>query len=128
MKYRVMIVDDSMVVYSGMKRQLADSEFEIAGYCRSGEEALAQYESIKPDLVTMDIVMPGMDGLETSRELLERWPDAQVLVVSSLAYDETITIAKSVGAKGFLFKPFDKEALLDGLRQALGTASPAAAE
>lgn len=128
MKYRVMIVDDSMVVYSGMKRQMADSEFEIAGYCRSGEDALAQYESIQPDLVTMDIVMPGMDGLETSRELLERWPAAKILVVSSLAYDETIKIAKSLGAKGFLFKPFDREALLTGLRQALEIKEPVAAE
>ncbi len=119
MKHRIMVVDDSRVVYAGMQKMLAGSEIEIAAFCRSGEEALAQYESVKPDLVTMDIVMPGMDGLETCRELLSRWPDARVLVVSSLAYDDTINSAKSLGAKGFLFKPFDKEALLSGIHQAL---------
>lgn len=119
MSNRVMIVDDSMVVYAGMQKQLLGSEFEIVGFCRSGEEALEKYESFQPDLVTLDIVMPGMDGLETCRELMERWPDARILMVSSLAYDDTIKCAESLGAKGFIFKPFDQPNLLAALRKAL---------
>lgn len=119
MSHTVMIVDDSMVVYAGMQKQLFGSEFEIADFCRSGEEALAKYRNVQPDLVTLDIVMPGMDGLETCRELLKRWPDARVLMVSSLAYDDTIKCAEVLGAKGFLFKPFDRETLLSALRKAL---------
>lgn len=119
MKHSVMVVDDSRVVYAGMKKMLDGSEMEITCFCRSGEEALEKYESVMPELVTMDIVMPGMDGLEACRELRERWPDAKVLVVSSLAYDDTIRCAESLGAKGFLFKPFDKESLLENLRKAL---------
>jgi len=114
-----MVVDDSRVVYAEMKKMLEGSELEIAGYCRSGEEALEQYEGIQPDLVTMDIVMPGMDGLDTCRKLRERWPDAKVLMVSSLAYDDTMECAASLGARGFLFKPFKQEDLLEGIRKAL---------
>ena len=121
MKHRIMIVDDSRVVYAGMKKMLEGSEIEIACFCRSGEEALEKYEEVKPDLVTMDIVMPGRDGLDTCRKLLERWPDARVLVVSSLAYDDTVKSSESLGAKGFLFKPFDKDALMRGI---LGVLEP----
>ena len=119
MKHRIMVVDDSRVVYAEMSKMLADSDLEIAKYCRSGEEALASYESVQPEVVTMDIVMPGMDGLETCSELVSRWPDARVLMVSSLAYNDTISTAAAVGAKGFVFKPFDREMLLDALQKAL---------
>jgi two-component system chemotaxis response regulator CheY len=115
-----MIVDDSRIVYAQMKNMLEGSDIEVVGYCRCGEEALEQYEKLQPELVTMDIVMPGMDGVETCRKLMERWPDANVLMVSSLAYDDTMDSAAANGAKGFLFKPFTKESLLDGIKKALG--------
>lgn len=122
-KHRIMVVDDSRVVYTEMKKMLEGSEFEIASFCRSGEEAVEQYGAIKPELVTMDIVMPGMDGLEACQALLEKWPDAQVFMVSSMAYEDMINTAASLGAKGFLFKPFTRESLLEGLRGALKAVS-----
>ena len=118
-KYRIMVVDDSRVIYAEMKKMLDDSDFEIAAYCKSGEEALEQYEQAAPDLVTMDIVMPGMDGLETCEELKKKWPDANVFMVSSMAYEDIIDQAVALGAKGFLFKPFTRESLLEGLRGAM---------
>lgn len=117
-KHNIMVVDDSRVVYAEMKRMLEGSEIEIVGYCRSGEEALEQYEALRPELVTLDIVMPGMDGLETCEKLRERYPDAQIFMVSSMAYDDMIDRAAALGAKGFLFKPFTKESLLEGLEGA----------
>ena len=120
MKYRIMVVDDSRVVFAEMQKMLADSDIELARYCRSGEEAVAAYEDCMPDLVTLDIVMPGIDGLDTCRVLLQRWPDAKILMVSSLAYDDTIESASAIGARGFLYKPFDREALLRTLHEALG--------
>jgi two-component system chemotaxis response regulator CheY len=113
-----MIVDDSRIVYVQMQKMLEETEYEIVGYCRTGEEALEQYDQLKPDVVTMDIVMPGIDGLETCRRLLEKWPDAKVVVVSSLAYDDTINTATINGAKGFLFKPFTKESLIESIESA----------
>ena len=115
-----MIVDDSRIVFAEMKKLLADSDIEIAYYCRSGEEAISSYGDIRPDLVTMDIIMPGMDGLDTTRALLEKWPDARVLMVSSLAYDDTMDKANELGAKGFVYKPFTRETLISAIHQALG--------
>lgn len=122
-KHRIMVVDDSRVVYAEMKKMLENSEIEIVSFCRSGEEAVEQYGEVQPELVTMDIVMPGMDGLETCQALLEKWPDARVFMVSSMAYEDMINTAASMGAKGFLFKPFTKESLLEGLRGALKAVS-----
>lgn len=120
---RIMVVDDSRVVYAEMCKMLEGSEFEVAAFCRSGEEALEQYEQVKPDLVTMDIVMPGMDGLETCEKMLARWPDAKVFMVSSMAYEDMINRAAAMGAKSFLFKPFTREELLQGLRGILKSIS-----
>lgn len=115
MPHRIMIVDDSRVVEKEMKRMLADTEYEVVGFFRSGEEAIVSYGELNPDLVTMDIVMPGMDGLTAARELLQRYPDARVVMVSSLAYDDTLNTARELGAKGFIFKPFTRALLLDAL-------------
>ena len=122
-KHRIMVVDDSRVVYAEMKKMLEDSEIEIVAFCRSGEDAVEQYGEVQPELVTMDIVMPGMDGLEACQALLDKWPDARVFMVSSMAYEDMINTAASIGAKGFLFKPFTKESLLEGLRGALKAVS-----
>ena len=117
--YRIMVVDDSRVIYAEMQKMLEGSDIEIAAFCRNGEDALEKYESVNPDLVTLDIVMPGMDGLETCEMLKKKWPDAQVFMVSSMAYGDIIDKAAALGAKGFLFKPFTKETLLEGLHGAL---------
>lgn len=119
MSKRIMIVDDSRVVQLQMMKVLEDTDYEVVAYCRSGEEALEMYDQIEPDLVTMDIIMPGMDGLETTRHLLEEHPEACVLMVSSLAYDDTIDEAKEIGARGFVYKPFDRDQMLEALEKAL---------
>lgn len=76
---------------------------------------MEQYRVLKPDLITMDILMPGLDGLEAARKILEEDPDAKILMISSLAYDETIEESKNLGAKGFLYKPFEAEDVLQAL-------------
>ena len=119
MKKRLMVVDDSRIQEVQIRGLLADSDYEVVAYCRNGEEALDSYAEVKPDVVTMDIIMPGLDGLETARALLEEHPDAVVLMVSSLAYDDSVEEAREVGAKGFLDKPFTREQLLEALDQAL---------
>lgn len=112
MAKRVMVVDDSRIQEVQIRSMLEGTDYEVACYCRSGEDALAVYDEVKPDLVTMDIIMPGMDGLETARTILEAHPEAKIVMVSSLAYDDTINESKEIGAKDFIFKPFDKEQIL----------------
>ena len=82
---KIMVVDDSRMIALQMQNLLEDTEYEIAVYCRNGEDALAKYGEIRPDIVTMDIIMPGMDGLETAQAILEEDKDARIIMVSSLA-------------------------------------------
>ena len=98
MAKRIMVVDDSRVVRAEMEKMLEGSDMEICEFCRSGEEALEKFEKAKPDLVTMDIVMPGMDGMETCKMLRQRYPEANVFMVSSMAYDDMIDRAVELGA------------------------------
>lgn len=119
MAKRVMVVDDSRVQEVQMRKLLEGSDYEVVHYCRSGEEALAVYDEVKPDVVTMDIIMPGIDGLETAQIILEEHPDARIIMVSSLVYDDTINEARDIGAKSFLYKPITKESLIQALTEAL---------
>lgn len=120
MSCRLMITDDSRVTFAEMSKMLEGTEIEILQYCRSGEEAIEAYAQTRPDVTTMDIVMPGMDGLETARRILGKWPEARILMVSSLAYDDTIEVARTLGTKGFLFKPFTREELIQAIHMAAG--------
>ena len=119
MAKRIMVVDDSRMICFQIKKLLEDTDYEVAAYCRDGEEAVEQYGQVNPDLVTMDIIMPGMDGLEAAQAILEEHPDARIIMVSSLAYDDTFEEAQAIGAKGFLDKPFDKDRLLFALDEAI---------
>ena len=117
MSKKVMVVDDSRIVQLQLQKILSDTEYEVVACCQSGEEALEQFDQVQPDLVTMDIIMPGMDGLEAARLILESHPHARGLMVSSLAYDDTIDAANQIGARGFVYKPFDREAVLSSIRK-----------
>lgn len=120
MKKKIMIVDDSRMLLMQLQHILAETEYEVAAYCQDGETAITKYEEILPDLVTMDIIMPGIDGLEAAKAILESHPDAKIVMLSSLVYDDTIEEAKIVGAKGFIYKPFEKEQVMDTLKKVLG--------
>lgn len=115
MAKKIMVVDDSRIVQLQMQKMLADSQYEVAVCCKNGEEAIEKYETEKPDLITMDILMPGMDGLEAARQIMSKHPEAKILMVSSLAYDDTMQEANKIGAKGFIYKPFDREQVLQSL-------------
>ena len=116
---RVMVVDDSRVTEIQICKLLEDTDYEVAAYCENGEEAIARYAEVAPDIVTLDIIMPGIDGLETAQVLLDEHPEARIVMVSSLAYDDTIEEADCIGAKGFLYKPLEKQTFLEALEQAM---------
>ena len=87
MKKRLMVVDDSRVMELQICKLLENSKYEVVAYCENGEEAIARYEEVQPDIVTMDIIMPGIDGLEAAQVIAEAHPDARIIMISSLAYD-----------------------------------------
>ena len=120
---RVVVVDDALF----MRNQLRDL-FEDAGFCvvadgADGADALELYEEYRPDLLTLDLVMPRMTGVEALRELRQRHPNACVLVCSSLSDEATIFEAIRLGARDYVLKPVDGEKLVDAARKALGAAA-----
>ena len=119
MSKRIMVVDDSRLVRVQLEDALKGTGYEVAAYCRSGEDAIEQYAAVQPDLVTMDIIMQGMDGLDAAEIILRDHPEARVVMVSSLAYDDTFERAKAIGARGFIDKPFHQEQLLKVFEEAL---------
>ena len=119
MKKRIMVVDDSRVTELQICNLLEDTDYEVVAYCENGEEAIARYDEVQPDAVTMDIIMPGIDGLETAQVLMYEHDDARIIMISSLGDDEMLQEVYGIGAQGVLFKPLTKEALLNALKKAL---------
>ena len=85
MSRRIMVVDDSRLVRVQLEDVLKGTDYEIAAHCRSGEDAIERYDEVQPDLVTMDIIMQGMDGLDAAEIILKKDPNARIVMVSSLA-------------------------------------------
>jgi len=124
---RVMIVDDHPLVRQGLSQLLsADDAFEVVATLESGREALDAVLSRAPDVVLMDVSMPGMDGIAATRELLRRRPATRVVMLTSYAEDETVISAIDAGASGYLLKDAEPEDLLKGVRAAARGEAPLA--
>ena len=119
MSRRIMVVDDSRLAQVKMEDVLKGTDYEIAARCHSGEDAIAQYAAVQPDLVTMDSSMQGMERLDAAASILKKHPDARIVMVSSLAYKDTFERAKAIGARGFVDKPFHQEQLLKVFEEVL---------
>ena len=120
MKKRIMVVDDSRIMELQIRKLLEGTDYGVAAYCKNGEDAIARYDEVQPELVTMDIIMPGIDGLETAQVLMYEHDEAKVLMISSLGDDDMLQELYGIGAQGVLFKPLTREALLEALKRALG--------
>jgi NarL family two-component system response regulator LiaR len=115
---RVLVVDDHAIVRKGIRALLAEVEgIEVAGEARDGEEALAQAEALRPDVVLMDLVMPGLDGIEATRAITARLPGIRILALTSFAADDKVFPAIKAGALGYLLKDSDPEELVQAIRR-----------
>lgn len=121
MKVRIMIVDDSKFIYEDIRQKLEGTDFEIVAYCKDGLNAVATYPEVHPDIVTMDIIMPNLDGFEAAEKIFQTDPEANIIFLSSLAYEETMEQAQSLSAADFLFKPVEKEKLIASLLKIVDT-------
>src|SRR5437763_7841330 len=113
-----LIVDDSAFMRFHLKRLMDAFENVVAREAANGNEAVTEYERFKPDIVLMDIVMPGQGGIETVKQICEHDPAARVIMISSLSYHEKVEEALAAGAKCFVAKPVTT----DQLRQAIDRA------
>jgi NarL family two-component system response regulator LiaR len=129
---RVMLVDDHTVVRSGLAAFLyAYDDFELAGEASDGEEALRLCARIQPDVILMDLIMPRMDGATATRAIRARYPNIQILVLTSFKEDNLVHDALKAGAIGYLLKNVTADELANAIRAAYrgrSTLAPEAAE
>jgi two-component system, chemotaxis family, chemotaxis protein CheY len=124
MSRRVLVVDDSMLIRRMVGETLMSDGWELAGEAGNGHEAVEQYQKLRPDAVTLDIIMPNSNGLRALREILEVDPQAKVVVVSALNQTKLISDAIRHGAYDFIAKPFMPEQLQQTMRALLEDALP----
>jgi DNA-binding NarL/FixJ family response regulator len=116
-RIRILLVDDQRLMREGLRILLElEPDLEIAGEATNGQEALDTYAEIEPDVVLMDVRMPGMDGVEATWRLRERWPSALVIILTTFDDDEYVFEGLRAGARGYLLKDVSGHDLADAVR------------
>ena len=115
---RVLIADDHAIVRKGIRALLAtEPEIEVVGEAEDGEQAIAHTQQLAPDVVLMDLVMPGLDGLDATRQIVAQQPRTHILVLTSFAGDDKVFPAIKAGAQGYLLKDSGPEELVQAIQQ-----------
>lgn len=112
-----MIVDDSNIIRNRIQRAYDSGTFMLVATASSGKDALEKFQTHRPDVITMDLTMPQMDGLECIEKIVAIDPNVRILVVSALSDKATGIQALSLGASGFLCKPFSEDDLIEALNE-----------
>lgn len=115
----ILVVDDAPFMRMMIKDIVISLGCNVAGEGGNGEEAIEKYKELKPDLVTMDLVMPKVSGIEGIRGIMAINPNAKVIVVSAIDQRETLIEAIKLGAADFIVKPFEEERVANAIRKAL---------
>jgi two-component system chemotaxis response regulator CheY len=119
MAVNVMIVDDLAFIKIVLRDILEKSGFRVVGEASNGDEAIRVYLDKRPDVVLMDITMPGMDGLTALKKIREHDPKARIIICSALGQQRLIVQAIQLGAKDFIVKPFQPQRIISALKKAL---------
>lgn len=123
MAKRVLIVDDAVTMRTQMREIFLEAGFEVVGEAEHGLDAVSKFEELRPDLVSMDIVMPFKDGIEATKEILEIDRHALILVCSALGQERLLMEAIEAGASDFVVKPFQAKQVLGVVNKILGAAA-----
>jgi two-component system chemotaxis response regulator CheY len=115
-----MIVDDAAFMRATLKDVITKGGYQVVAEAVNGKDALEKYKVHKPDVVTMDITMPEMDGLEALRQLMGINPGAKVIMCSAIGQQANVVEAIKNGAKDFIVKPFQPDRVLEALKKVLG--------
>jgi two-component system chemotaxis response regulator CheY len=118
---RVLIVDDALIMRKRIKEIALQAGWQVAGEAENGREALALFQRERPDLVTLDIVMPEMDGVAALKQMIEFDSQAQVVMISAVNQKEKLSECIRAGAMDFIVKPFEKSDLINFFEKHLGT-------
>lgn len=117
---RYLIVDDSVFARKNLARMVETFGGQVVGEAGDGVSAISEYERVKPDIVLMDITMPQMEGIEAAEKIVQAHPEARIVMVSSVGYQENIVAALQRGARHFVQKPVKPEVLYEVIKYVMG--------
>ena len=112
---KVLIVDDAAFIRLTLKMMLEKNGYTVIGVAEDGSDAVKKYTELRPDIVTMDITMPEMDGITAVKEIMKIDPEAAIVMVSAMGQEEMVKDAIMAGARNFIVKPFSQERVLRAL-------------
>lgn len=121
MSIKVMFVDDSSFMRTLLKGIILKDGYELAGEAENGKDAVELYKKVRPHLVTMDIVMPEMDGIDAVKAIRSVDPDAKIIMVSAMGQQSMVIDSIQAGARDFIIKPFQPPRVHEALKRVLGT-------
>lgn len=119
-KAKILIVDDSSFMRGSLKYLMEANGHEVVGTAGNTKDALKIYKEVKPDLVTMDILMPGESGLVAAQCIKQEFPEAKIIMITALGQEEEQKKAKDIGVAGYIRKPFKEDEVLAVINKALG--------
>jgi two-component system chemotaxis response regulator CheY len=119
MAKRILITDDALFMRVTLKNILTQNGFDVVGEASNGAESVELYKSLKPDVVTMDITMPEMDGIAALKHIKQHDPSANVVMCTAMGQKSMVVEAIQAGAKDFIVKPFQADRVLEALNKLL---------
>lgn len=117
MSKKVLVIDDSPFVFKAVSKALENTEYEVVGNALDGQIGVDKYIETRADVITLDVTMPVMDGLETARKLFEINPKVRIVMLSAMGDETLLNQAREIGIKYFLTKPFQPATLQEKLAQ-----------
>ncbi|MBS3886889.1 MAG: response regulator [Firmicutes bacterium] len=117
---QVLITDDTAFMRMTLKNILEKNGYQVVGEAEDGQVAVDKYMELRPDLVTMDITMPRMDGITAIKKIIEADPEAKIVVCSAMGQKALVIEALSAGAKDFIVKPFQAERIINAVQKVIG--------
>lgn len=116
---RVLIVDDAMFMRTTLTTMLSNGNHEVVGQAENGQQAVQLYKELLPDIVTMDVTMPVMDGIQSVREIIKFDNNAKIIMCSAMGQQKVVVEAIEAGAKDFIVKPFEESRVLETINRTL---------
>ena len=116
---KILIVDDAVFMRTVLKKMLVEADYEIVGEASNGIEAISKAKELKPDVITLDITMPEMDGVTALPKILEESPNSKVIMCSAMGQQPMVVDAIKNGAKDFIVKPFQKARVVQAIENIL---------
>jgi len=118
---KVLIADDASFMRMMLKKILEEGGYEVVAEAQNGKEAIDKYRELKPDLIISDMVMPEKGGIDVIKEVIEEFPEANVLICSAIGQQALVIEAIQAGAKDYIVKPFEQSNVLETVNKILGS-------